>query len=124
MQCNVYGKSITNSKQLLVIADLSPGLSQKELINNNGNLTEYSSKVLGSKRRKKRNPVVAMESNETNTNQYPQMNHHDYQLPYANDIQDGEIDINSNYTGFIEIIGTYTKDIIIIYNINSFIFLE
>lgn len=80
-------------------------MSQKE---SNGNLTEYNSKVLGSKRRRKRNPLLAIGGNETNLSTHPQINHLDHQLSKNNDvIWDGEIDINSNYTGFLEIIGQY-----------------
>lgn len=95
-----------------MILDLSSQLSQRE---NNGNLTEYNSIVLGSKRRRKRNPLVAIGGNETILSTYPQMNHVDHQPSNNNDvIWDGEIDINSNYTGFLEIIGMCTQNILII----------
>ncbi|KAH8405403.1 hypothetical protein KR222_011331, partial [Zaprionus bogoriensis] len=95
-------------QDVLKIDPVSPTLSQKEQLTNTGNLTDYNIKVLGSKKRRRRNPLVASGANETNSNTHTQMNHHDVQLLNNNDvIWDGEIDINANYTGFIEIIGAY-----------------
>lgn len=81
-------------------------MPQKEDLNKLGNLTENSIKMLESRKRRRRNPTVAMEREETNLSTDAPL-HHQNQVPSNSfpDIWDGEIDINSNYTGFIEIIG-------------------
>ncbi|KAM8708791.1 hypothetical protein ACLKA7_015717 [Drosophila subpalustris] len=87
------------------VAKTDPHLPQKEDLNKLGNLTENSIKMLESRKRRRRNPTVAMEREETNLSTDAPL-HHQNQVPSNNlpDIWDGEIDINSNYTGFIEII--------------------
>ncbi|XP_053954022.1 tyrosine-protein phosphatase 69D [Anastrepha ludens] len=89
-----------------------PELSQREQLKAS-NLTEAASKILDKKRRRRRrrNPKVIaginsdisfdnlmLSENESNSNAIPS-----YQLS-SDDIVDGEIDMNSNYTGFLEVI--------------------
>jgi len=90
--------------QRLLITD--PALPQKEDLNKLGNLTENSIKMLESRKRRRRNPTVAMGKEDTNLSTDIPLNHQDQVASNIYpDIWDGEIDINSNYTGFIEIIG-------------------
>lgn len=82
-----------------------PALPQKDDLNKLGNLTENSIKMLEGRKRRRRNPTVAVGREDTNLSTNIPLNHQD-QAPSHNlpDIWDGEIDINANYTGFIEII--------------------
>lgn len=81
-------------------------LPQNEDLNKLGNLTENSIKMLESRKRRRRNPTVAIGEEDTKLSTDTPLNHQD-PVPSNNypDVWDGEIDINSNYTGFLEIIG-------------------
>ncbi|XP_014090961.2 tyrosine-protein phosphatase 69D isoform X2 [Bactrocera oleae] len=95
-----------------LIIKTPPELSQREQLKAS-NLTEAASKILDKKRRRRRRrhpKVVAgvnseisfdnlmLGENESSANAVPS-----YQLS-SYDIVDGEIDMNSNYTGFLEVI--------------------
>lgn len=73
----------------------TPAEIQKEQLLKDGNLTEQAIQVLGSRMRIRRNPTVGTEKEDTNNSNANNIG----------DIYDGEIDINFNYTGFLEIIG-------------------
>ncbi|EDV97391.1 GH16835, partial [Drosophila grimshawi] len=72
----------------------NPAQIQKEQLLKDANLTEHALKVLGSKMRIRRNPTVAMGREDTNMSNSNNIG----------TIYDGEIDIDANYTGFLEII--------------------
>lgn len=74
-------------------------------MNRAGNLTQAASKILENKKRKRRHPrlgeIVVDETTTTSTTPTP--------APVVvtaekEDVFDGELDINSNYTGFLEVI--------------------
>jgi len=77
-----------------------PILSEKDNLIKGANLTEHALKILESKLRDKRNAVTSDE-NPILSAVNPNVPLHDS----SRDVFDGEIDINSNYTGFLEIIG-------------------
>lgn len=65
------------------------------------NLTEHALKILENKLRAKRNAATSEESPVPSSSVNPTVP----LLDTSRDVYDGEIDINSNYTGFLEIIG-------------------
>ncbi|XP_055854792.1 tyrosine-protein phosphatase 69D [Episyrphus balteatus] len=85
-----------------------PELTQREQLNRAGNLTQAASKILDNKRRRRRNPKHAVgqniqnleESIETTTAPMPTVT----LQQLVDEVFDGEIDMNSNYTGFLEVI--------------------
>ncbi|XP_030375463.1 tyrosine-protein phosphatase 69D [Scaptodrosophila lebanonensis] len=83
--------------------DINPILSQKEQLTKAGNLTEHAFKILENKKRKRRNPKAAIsKEGDTNLNLYNQS--FAQESAFLPDIWDGKLDINSNYTGFLEVI--------------------
>ncbi|KQS43863.1 tyrosine-protein phosphatase 69D isoform X1 [Drosophila erecta] len=76
-----------------------PILAEKDNLIKGANLTEHALKILESKLRDKRNAVTSDE-NPILSAVNPNVPLHDS----SRDVFDGEIDINSNYTGFLEII--------------------
>ncbi|XP_030571303.1 tyrosine-protein phosphatase 69D [Drosophila novamexicana] len=78
---------------LKIDSALTPAQIQKEQLKV-GNLTDHALQVLESRMRIRRNPTVGIEKEQTNISNPNNIG----------DIYDGEIDINANYTGFLEII--------------------
>lgn len=90
--------------------------SHAEQLNKASNLTETAFKILNSKRRRRRSRSA------TNENIFNLHSNESYQLLTAksdlsqiiggtgligDEIYDGQIDVDSNYTGFLEILGMY-----------------
>lgn len=90
--------------------------SHVEQLNKASNLTETAFKILNSKRRRRRSRST------TNEHSFNVHSNDSYQMLTAkpdlsqiinggglieNEIYDGQIDVDSNYTGFLEILGRY-----------------
>lgn len=85
--------------------------SHHEELNKAGNLSKEASKILGSKKRR-RNSDISIEDNQMFSSKSNETLKHFYE------VFDGEIDINSNYTGYLEIIG------IVYFDVKLFFFIE
>ncbi|XP_037935932.1 tyrosine-protein phosphatase 69D isoform X2 [Teleopsis dalmanni] len=84
-----------------------PELSQRQQLNKASNLTEAASKILDNKRRRRRNPkIVTGESAQTISSEaeQPTYAHEIVSLKAFEEVLDGPLDMNSNYTGFLEVI--------------------
>ena len=69
--------------------------SRHEELNKAGNLSKEASKILGSRKRR-RNSEISVEDNHLFVSKANET---------LFEVFDGEIDMNSNYTGYLEIIG-------------------
>ncbi|XP_073837740.1 protein tyrosine phosphatase 69D [Musca autumnalis] len=67
-----------------------------------GNLTESATKILGAKKRRRRNSHILIERNDNQQSVNQATEFSNLESAYA--IYDGEIDMNSDYTGFLEVI--------------------
>lgn len=87
--------------------DTSPLVSQREQLNRAGNLTQAASKILENKKRRRRHPRLGesvveettISSSTSTTTAAPVV-----VTAEKEDVFDGELDMNSNYTGFLEVI--------------------
>jgi len=79
-----------------------PHSPEKDNLIQGANLTDHALKILESKLRDKRNAVTSDENPILSS-----VNPNVPVLDTSRDVFDGEIDINSNYTGFLEIIGKW-----------------
>uniref|UniRef100_A0A1A9VMX8 protein-tyrosine-phosphatase n=1 Tax=Glossina austeni TaxID=7395 RepID=A0A1A9VMX8_GLOAU len=77
--------------------------SHLEQLNKAGNLTEAASKILNSKRRRKRKSQLIFGDGVELTELGPESKSIGISRT-SDEIYDGEIDMNSNYTGFLEVI--------------------
>ncbi|XP_017137165.1 tyrosine-protein phosphatase 69D [Drosophila miranda] len=79
--------------------------SQKEQLIKAGNLTENAFKILENKKRVRRNTINPKSEQNSNSNFSSNPTQDVLPTPAAvHEIWDGEIDINANYTGFLEIV--------------------
>lgn len=76
-------------------------MAEKDNLIKGANLTESALKILENKPRAKRSAVTTDE-NQILAGKVNVPSH-----DTSREVWDGEIDINSNYTGFLEIIGTW-----------------
>ncbi|XP_062132000.1 tyrosine-protein phosphatase 69D isoform X1 [Drosophila sulfurigaster albostrigata] len=99
------------------ISKPDPILPPKEDLIKLGNLTENSIKMLEGRKRRRRNPTVATSNEDTSlgTN-IPTIAPEEVAVSNPLEIWDGEIDINSNYTGFIEIIVRSGETVLMAYS--------
>ncbi|KAH8288061.1 hypothetical protein KR018_011091, partial [Drosophila ironensis] len=88
-----------------------PHSSEKDNLIKGANLTEQALKILENKFRSKRSAVTA-EENQILAGGIPNVPIHDT----SRDVWDGEIDINSNYTGFLEIIVRDRNNVLMAYS--------
>lgn len=86
-------------------------VSQREQLNRAGNLTQAASKILENKKRRRRNPrlgeVVIEETTTTTASTSTTTPAPVVVTAEKEDVFDGELDSNSNYTGFLEVISEF-----------------
>lgn len=97
---------------ILITDDTSPLVSQREQLNRAGNLTQAASKILENKKRRRRHPrlgEVEVEDTTTTTAASSSTTTSATVVVTAEkeDVFDGELDSNSNYTGFLEVISKF-----------------
>lgn len=94
----------------IISDDTSPLVSQREQLNRAGNLTQAASKILENKKRRRRHPRlgdVVVDETTTSSTTSTTTSAPVVVTAEKEDVFDGELDGNSNYTGFLEVISEF-----------------